>query len=323
MWSLPQPIPGALRYMLVYALESRDGLFLIDAGWGQPDAFANLERSLEAVGARVADVRGVIFTHFHADHYALGPRIREESGAWLALHEVEAGLIAKAAPHERGSDEFLAWFVDLGVGAEEGQALIETLLRMRSYTPTAMPDRLLRDGDRLDLDGYDLEVVHTPGHSPGHVCLVDADRGIVFTGDCVLSYTTPNISIRPGSPEDPLDDYQRSLQRLCEFGDLLALPGHEERVPLRARATELLAHHDAELRAARKLVAEGHSTVREVAERMPWGRGSAWQRFAPVDRVLALGEAYAHLVSLERRGDLELVGSAPFRWRVRPERVDG
>jgi glyoxylase-like metal-dependent hydrolase (beta-lactamase superfamily II) len=176
----------------------------------------------------------------------------------------------------------------------------------------------LVDGASIVIAGGQLEVLHTPGHSPGHICLVSPRQGIIFTGDHILSETTPNIGIFPtalgGRPDrNPLADYIASLERVLPFGDLLALPGHERRVSVAERAADILDHHEEQLANASALVAAGHTTVREIAERMPWS--FAWGEYGIIDRHLALAEVYAHLVVLQQRGEIELVATDPLRWR--------
>src|SRR5919198_3212163 len=85
LWSIPVPIPNnPLRYVLVYAFETDRGPVIVDAGWNTDDAFDALCAGLTTVGASVADVRGVMVTHIHPDHYGLAGRVRETSGAWVA-----------------------------------------------------------------------------------------------------------------------------------------------------------------------------------------------------------------------------------------------
>src|SRR5690349_4138971 len=94
IWSVPVPMRGPLAYVYVYALEGPDGIHLVDAGCDSDDAFTALEAGLRSFGASVADVRGALFTHAHIDHYGLAQRVREVSGAWLAMHEREAATLS-------------------------------------------------------------------------------------------------------------------------------------------------------------------------------------------------------------------------------------
>ena len=96
LWSIPVPIPNnPLRYVLVYAFETDKGPYLVDAGWNTDDAYATLVAGLEQAGFSVGDVQGVLVTHIHPDHYGLAGRIREASGAWIALHPADARLISE------------------------------------------------------------------------------------------------------------------------------------------------------------------------------------------------------------------------------------
>jgi glyoxylase-like metal-dependent hydrolase (beta-lactamase superfamily II) len=94
LWSIPVPIPGSpLPYVLAYAFAVPDGVVLVDPGWNAPEALAALTEGLGVAGARLEDVRGVLVTHIHPDHYGLAARIREVSGAWVGLHPADAALV--------------------------------------------------------------------------------------------------------------------------------------------------------------------------------------------------------------------------------------
>src|SRR3974390_40964 len=87
IWSVPVPIPSSsLRYVFVYVFETDAGPFIVDAGWNTDEAFAALSDGLDEAGSSIGDVQGVLVTHIHPDHYGLAGRVREASGAWVALH---------------------------------------------------------------------------------------------------------------------------------------------------------------------------------------------------------------------------------------------
>ena len=89
--SVPVPLPNnSLRYVFVYVFESEGGVYLVDAGWNTDDAYQALEAGLAFAGYAMSDVRGVMVTHIHPDHYGLAGRIREASGAWISLHPADA-----------------------------------------------------------------------------------------------------------------------------------------------------------------------------------------------------------------------------------------
>src|SRR3954453_8432723 len=94
LWSVPVPLPNnSLRYVLVYVFETDRGPYIVDAGWNTDDAYAALDAGLSHIGSSIGDVQGVLVTHIHPDHYGLAGRVREASGAWIALHEAGARLV--------------------------------------------------------------------------------------------------------------------------------------------------------------------------------------------------------------------------------------
>jgi glyoxylase-like metal-dependent hydrolase (beta-lactamase superfamily II) len=314
IWSLPLPIPGPLVYVFTYAVAVDDGLLLVDAGWDSDEAFAALEDGLRSIGFDVGDIRGVLFTHNHPDHYGLVGRIVEASGAWTALHHDDAEGIERMRDAGQAIERTAVWLEQLGVADDERAAVEEMLREFRSRPSPPAPTRTIADGDVFDLDGRPLVVVHTPGHSAGHVCFVDREAGVVFAGDHVLSATTPNVSAYPGAAPDPLGDYLASLRRVLDLDDLLTLPGHEERVPIAPRAAQIIGHHDVQLASIVEILGDGGATVADVARRMQWAL--PWEALGPIDRYFAIGEALAHVIVLERRGAVARIEGTPLRWEL-------
>lgn len=308
--SVEIPLPG-LHNVLVYAFEVESGLVLVDAGWSSPDSLASLEAGLAAIGARLEDIRGAAFTHAHGDHYGLAGAVRDRSGAWIGLHRGDLPLVTARLDDE---GRLAAWLARAGVADEhEQQTMQPGQGRFTWHFGIALPDVELMEGSHLDAPGWELEVVHAPGHTPGHVMFVERRVGIVLTGDAILPRITPNISASPYA-ENPLGDYLELLERVRGLGDLLALPGHEGPLPsVAVRAEEIAVHHEAQLRETLEIVDAGAQTVRDVAERMPWSR--PWAVLQPWDRRAALGEAQAHLVALECRGAIRRIADEPLRWQ--------
>jgi glyoxylase-like metal-dependent hydrolase (beta-lactamase superfamily II) len=166
------------------------------------------------------------------------------------------------------------------------------------------PDRLLADGDRLDLAGRQLGVVWTPGHTPGHICLYDADHDLLLSGDHVLPRISPNIGMHAGEAEPPLADFLDSLRRVAGYGSAEILPAHEYRfVGISSRVAQLLEHHERRCAEILDVVrALGQPTVWAVTTRLSWSRG--WDQVVGFMRRMALAETHAHVRYLVERGDL-------------------
>lgn len=316
VWAIPVPIPGnALGYVIAYAFEVPDGVVLFDAGWDAPESLEELKAGLATFDAALEDVRGVVVTHIHPDHYGLAGRIREASGAWVTMHAAEAELIRdRYVDVDDLLEATWQWLIDMGAPADDVEELRDASMELRRYVRVARPDFLLADGDTPDVPGWNFLAIHTPGHSPGHLSFHDERTGLVVTGDHVLPRITPNISLHPQSGPDPLAEFLSSLAKMRVLDTGQALPGHEWAFSnLRERVDEILAHHDERLDITRELVARGSDTIWEIASRLPWSR--PWETFNSFLRRSALGEAYAHVVFLERRGELEIVARSPHRWR--------
>jgi glyoxylase-like metal-dependent hydrolase (beta-lactamase superfamily II) len=314
IWALPLPLPGPLMYVYVYLVAVDDGLLLIDGGWESEQAFAALEAGVNAVGSDLGEVQGVLFTHAHPDHYGLARHVVRASGAWTALHADEVVWIERLRNASRSGEEIKRWIEQLGVDAAERSEIEDSLSVFRDGRKPPLPTRTIADGEVFEVSGGALVAIHTPGHAPGHVCFVHREAGVVFAGDHVLSSTTPNVSAYAGSPPNPLGDYLASLRRVVALGELLTLPGHEQRVSIAPRANEIITHHEMQLRSIERIVRSETATAAAIARQMKWS--SPWERLGPRDRYMAMSEALAHVIVLERQGVLERTGDMPMRWRT-------
>ncbi|TDB87477.1 MBL fold metallo-hydrolase [Actinomadura sp. KC216] len=316
LWSIPVPLPlEALRYVLVYALELDDGVALVDAGWDTEEAWRALTGGLAAAGFGIGDVRAVLVTHIHPDHYGLAHRIREESGAWVGLHPADAALLAVRYDDVDSLIEDNRVLLErIGTPEEQARELASASMAMRRFVSVAKPDRLIEDGQRLGLPGWNLRAVWTPGHSPGHLCFADEDRRMLFSGDHVLPRITPNISMHPQQRSNPLQDFIDSLRKVGALDVHEVLPAHEYRFAgLSGRVAHLLAHHEERLDEIEKALRERPGAgCWEISSRLTWSR--PWSSFDTHSKRAATGETLAHMVLLEQRGRLVRSGGRPERW---------
>lgn len=318
LWSIPVPIPiNPLRYVLVYALETRDGVAIVDAGWHTDEAYGALVAGLASAGYEIGDVKAVLVTHMHPDHYGLAGRIREESGAWIGLHREDARHL-----HDRYDDEAMSKLIDqqreqlvrCGVPDFTAQELAEASKMLREFVTMAAPDRLIEDGERLDLPGWELRAVWTPGHTPGHLCFVAPERRLLFSGDHVLAKITPHVGAHPQSGPNPLADYLDSLRKVGELTVDEVLPAHEFRfLELAARIDYVIAHHEGRLAEVERAVTDSPGlTCWDITTRLTWSR--PWETIPPFMQRTANNETLAHLVWLESRGRLTRVPGEPDLW---------
>ncbi len=317
LWSVPVPIPNnPLRYVLVYVFETDRGAYLVDAGWNTDDSYNTLVAGLDRVGVAMGDVKGVMVTHIHADHYGLAGRIREASGAWVALHPADAALIS-ARYDEPGDllEKVGAMLRREGAPEAEIAELQNASMPIRPWVVSATPDILMEDGDRPEVPGWDLTAIWTPGHSPGHLCFYEAAHRLMLSGDHVLPRITPNISFHPQAGPDPLGDYLSSLDRVGGFDASEVLPAHEYRfVDLPGRVQALKSHHQARFDEILQAIRAGDTTTWAIAGHMTWSR--PWDEITGWMRRAATGETLAHLRHLEKLGVLREDIGEPSHWRL-------
>jgi len=293
---LPLPLPD-LETVNAYAILSSDGVTLIDPGWAWEPSETALLAVLSDLGATPSDVRRILVTHQHWDHYSLGVRWRDEYGAELMLGREERHSI-KAFASMSGVHPLQAqMLIRAGASAlarEVDGIEWEPYERGVKFTS---PDRWLDDGDEIDCGSATITVRATPGHTRGHVVFDDVAHGAVFTGDHLLPRITPSIAFERTPERLPLRSYLSSLFVFLSLPDSRMLPAHgaADRAT-RGRAAELLAHHRSRLKLIGDLVAAGASTAFEAASRMRWTRHErALDDLDVVHRMTAVLEVLSHL----------------------------
>jgi len=177
--------------------------------------------------------------------------------------------------------------------------------------PFEAPDRWLADDETIPVTGGVLAVIATPGHTRGHIVLRHAPSGVVFTGDHVLPLITPAIGHEYDPPVSPLRDYLSSLERMRRIDDGTMAPAHGGMGgDVAARATELLAHHEARLREIAEYVLSGQQTAFAIADAKRWtSHGLALYQLDVIHQMTAILEVDAHLDVLRERGLVELLAS--------------
>jgi glyoxylase-like metal-dependent hydrolase (beta-lactamase superfamily II) len=320
VWSVPVTIPdNPLRYTLCYLLLADSGAVVVDPGWETDRGWADLQRGLAAAGLPADRVTGIVVTHVHPDHHGLSQRLSEASGAWIAMHTAELSFLpARIGEVIGGADGFRSWLVRSGV--PDDTAIFGDGQDLRMFD-MAEPDVLLNHGDALDLPGRRVRVVWTPGHTPGHICLHDADYDLLLTGDHLLPRISPNVGLTPVTGDSPLTRYLESLRAMHRYRSAEALPAHEYRFRgIAERSDALIDHHDARAREVLDIVAAaGQPTIWEVAQKLTWSR--PWDEITGYMRRAALAEAEAHVEYLEREGRLIMrrdSGQGPYRLLVAP-----
>ncbi|HEU65567.1 MAG TPA: MBL fold metallo-hydrolase [Chloroflexi bacterium] len=303
-----------------YVIEGDNGHILVDSGWDSQESLWALQEGIKAANLKLRDITKVVITHIHPDHYGLSGKIKQICDAQVAIHRVEAGFISS-----RYKD-----FTDLikktgeilrqnGVPEDELPQLKEASVWMNKYVTPHLPEVVLEDGDTISNDSFELEVLWTPGHSPGHICLYEREKRFILTGDHILYDTTPHVGFNPQSGDNPLGDYVSSLKKLERLKVHFILPGHGPVFnALGLRIDKILQHHEERKRAIMQSLHNGMKTAYQIAREIPWlteEGGTAFQNLAVWDRRMAVTETIAHLKLLmkeNRAANVDMDGASLY-----------
>jgi len=292
-WAVPMPIDfpnGSVRYTLTYILEDADGgLHMIDPGADSDENEDRLVAFLHSLGRGISDVRTMTATHLHADHLGVADRLRRH-GVKLVMSEREADEfhLALAFP----ADHTVARW---GVPLERRDELRNTMTTRAPGVAGGTADHLVNEGDLLPIPGRRLKVLATPGHTPGHICLIEERTKLLFTGDHLLPIVNPGIGGSVTRLGNPMKSYLASLAEVSNYDDFVACPGHGYRfVGVAHRSEEIAAHHRGRTREVADVVAaDPRLSVWETARLVAWTAG--WGSLSGPRLAAALAQTEMHI----------------------------
>ncbi|MGP8255075.1 MAG: MBL fold metallo-hydrolase [Methanoregula sp.] len=191
----------------------RDGLTLIDTG--MPKNSVKIVKYIQDVLKREpAEIRTIVLTHFHIDHVGDASDLKKLSGAKVAIHIADADYVAGRKPQP-------------APGGVKGM-IFKVLIPLFFGSKPVEPDITLNDGDTI----AGLTVIHTPGHTPGSICLFDPSSKILFVGD-LLRFTGSKIETGPAALDS--GEVLQSIDKIAARDVDIMLPGHG--IPLRPDAS--------------------------------------------------------------------------------------
>jgi glyoxylase-like metal-dependent hydrolase (beta-lactamase superfamily II) len=298
---IPAPLPfRSPAWVNIYAVEADGGILLLDCGTDWEPGREAVRDGFEQLGLEESTVHTLVVSHLHLDHVGMSARLVRELGCRFVMHERAAKLVDLY----NDTPGYVERLVRIGHTHGVPHAILDTVSTDLGQRPDYMPlvdppDHTVTDGEHIDIgNGRWLEVVHTPGHEPAHICLRDSRTGILFSGDHILPRISPVI-MWDEDLGDPLGSYLESLQKLLGMDIEITYPAHGTLIDQGdERARQILLHHDRRLLDMADLVRGRDSTAWEVMLK------SFRPNLTPLEARLAFLETVSHLEHLRMTGRL-------------------
>jgi glyoxylase-like metal-dependent hydrolase (beta-lactamase superfamily II) len=294
LFKIEVPLPGSpLKAVNSYVIKGEKSL-IIDTGFNMDICYAKLVEALNEIGVdyKHADY---FATHFHADHVGLAGRLTSK----VYMSSTDAKIFNEAKNLEKWR-EVLEYFKMNGLPKEDSEKILKIHPGIKYVSNVdTIP---VKDGDIFNYGEYSLRVILTPGHTPGHACLYDENKKILFSGDHILYDITPNISY--WEDFNSLKEYLKSLDKIYELEVNLTLPGHRE-FPgdVKRRIVEIKKHHENRLKEIIEALRSGTKNAWQIARYVTWDiKYNNWEEIPAVQKWFIISETLAHLKFLEDEG---------------------
>jgi glyoxylase-like metal-dependent hydrolase (beta-lactamase superfamily II) len=286
--------------MNIYLIEGTRGNLLIDTGFDTPEAFGALRDALKFSGFGFKDITVIAATHVHPDHYGLVDKLKQMSGAKVALSDIESKFIdSRYGKTDALIKQVKQLLVSNGVPEADLTELAEASMAVKQFVGVVKPDIILKDGDKITVASSEFKVVLTPGHSPGHICLYEPKRKLFFSGDHILPDIFPHVGFHPQSGDNPLGDFFKSLETLSKLEVNFIFPGHGSVFSgFKLRLGELHYYHEQRQRAIMRIIENDTKSAYQIATEIPWmpgGEAVPFNKLSAFDKRLAVMETLAHL----------------------------
>jgi glyoxylase-like metal-dependent hydrolase (beta-lactamase superfamily II) len=293
----------------IYLIRSAGGCTLVDTGWDTPVAVQSLKDQLAEIGVAFSDIKQVLITHCHIDHFGLISKFKKTYNTRIYFHRNELELMQIRFS---GGDNYLPQtdqFLQVHGVPESELPPPEVPIPISENLISPRPDVLLCGGEEITAGEYKLKVINTPGHTPGHVAYFEPEKGFIMSGDMILPTIATNAALHVQHTDDPLQKYLSSLHTLRELDIKLIMPGHEHIFTNhRERIEKLLRHHEAKAKDICRAFSDDQPksayNVSRILSWSPGNRATNWNNLTGWDKRFAVLQSIAHLEKLTCAGIL-------------------
>jgi len=227
------PLPFPVKWINAYYVEDSVPT-LIDTGINTNESLQVLRSAISATGGTLEGIRRVIVTHGHIDHMGLAGTIARISGAEVFIHTWDKSKTTIVEPEHVSQTrrKYSAFFAKAGMPESTGDELVDLVVtRLENLCNPLSQTTALNGGEVFQFDDIDLHVIHTPGHTPGSVCLFDPLHGHLYSGDSLIEEMSFNpvtdvLTVNGGHAYQSLRMYRQSWDRVHEMNIREVFPGH-------------------------------------------------------------------------------------------------
>jgi len=289
---LTLPVIYQLNHVNVFALVKNGKVSLIDTGPNLPEIFPILERLLGEIGCQISDIDQILITHAHADHCGLAGAIQDISGATVLMSEMEYKKSMVNA--DMVIESMKSFYRQVGLPDKVINRGVKPFMVWANAIHPFMVNDFLVPGEIRRIKNELVEVIGCPGHTTGQVIFFIRERGLLFSGDHVLTDIMTNLSLDPTVPLfRPLRNYVASLDHIMGLPVSVVYPAHGKPfTDLMGRIVEIKAQLDARKNLIMTSVNAGSKTADEISGHIFGVDITAYER------ILAFNEIYVYLLEI-------------------------
>ena len=310
-------VPFPVKFVCLYLFNIEDKKVLIDSGLNMGNWKKKLFSAFKEINISIQDIDYCIISHLHLDHISLVPILKQKNPKLkILMHDITHELLkwetndANLKELEQEARATANQLIKYGISEEQGNRIVQFFTYWSKFLQYQKPDIIVHDGDIL----FDnLEIIWTPGHSFGHICIFDKKKKYLFSGDHILSRITPHIGnfIIPTDMAEKYKDhdfnnilkhYLTSLDKIDSLDPNIIFPAHQEIIyNPHERIQEIKKHHINRLKEISSVIKDNPLTAYRISQ-IHFG-----EDLDEMNSYMALSEVLGHLFYLEAQNKVKTI----------------
>ena len=305
-------VPWSVRNVSLYVFKVKEKLILFDSGLNMGNWSKLFFSALKDINLTIKDIDYCFISHNHSDHVGLARILKQKNpDLKILMHDITAKTLEWETKEvnldevEHEASKIANQMIKYGLDEKQAEKVVQFLSYWPKFRQYQKPDIILHDGDII-LDN--LEIIWTPGHSFGHICVFNRKKKHLFCGDHILSRITPHIGnyvvpkflteqYKGYDFNNILKHYLNSLDRIDKLNSKIIFPAHQEIIyNPHKRISEIKEHHKNRLAEISRVIKDNPLTPLKISQ-LHFG-----DNLDETNSFLALSEVLGHLFYLENQG---------------------